>query len=149
HQIPLGALGGDYTWQAVPVPSPDEARKRVEWAQRGYYPTLQKLRIGDMSDRAMHELLDLCRANGISVALLLTPEGSAFQSWYSPEAGRCVDDYCAALSQEYGVPLVDGRDWLDDGDFADSHQVNLRGAEAFTLRLGRDVLQPLVEGKLR
>jgi hypothetical protein len=101
-----------------------------------------------MSDRAMRELLELCRGQGIAVALLLTPEGSAFQSWYSPEARRCVDDYCDALSREYGVPLIDGRDWLDDTAFADSHHVTLGGAAAFTLRLGREVLQPLIDGKL-
>jgi hypothetical protein len=148
NDIPLGALGGDYAWQAVANTTPDEVRLRTERARVGYFPTLQNLRVVDMSDRAMRELLELCRGQGIAVALLLTPEGSAFQNWYSPEARRCVDDYCDAVSREYGVPLIDGRDWLDDTAFADSHHVTLAGAEAFTQRLGREVLQPLIEGKL-
>jgi hypothetical protein len=143
---PLGPLGGDYSLKAVY--DPEECRCRTESARATFLPVLQDLHVVDLSDRALHELLDLCRRRHISVALLLTPEGKAFQSWYSPQSRDRVDCYCAALAREYGVPLVDARDWLDDADFFDSHHTTAPGAEAFTQKLGREVLQPLVEGNL-
>jgi Protein of unknown function (DUF1574) len=148
EQIHLGELGGDYSWQAEIDPTPDRVRERTESARIGYSPTLQDLHLVDLSDRAMHEMLDLCRQTGIRVALLLSPEGRAFQSWYSPEARQMVDRYCGDLSRDYGLPLIDARNWLDDSAFLDSHHVTVRGAEAFTRRLGPEALQPFVEGKL-
>lgn len=146
-QVQLERLGGDPT--TLSAPDPALVRSRTERAREGYFPPLQDLHVVDLSDRAMHDLLTLCRRRAIPVALVLTPEGSAFQSWYSPESRRRVDAYCDALSRQYDVPLIDARDWLDDIDFIDSHHVNVRGAEEFTLRLGREVLQPLAGGKLR
>jgi hypothetical protein len=46
------------------------------------------------------------------------------------------------------VPVVDARTWLDDDDFTDSHHPLQRGAEKFTRRLGRELLEPLVQGRL-
>jgi hypothetical protein len=149
EQIPLGDLGGDYCWQAVREPNPEQVRQRTAAARLGYYPPLQDLHVAGLSDRAMHDLLDLCRRHEIPVVLLLSPEGREFRSWYAPESRQRVDDYCAGLSREYGVPLIDARDWLDDGNFSDSHHVTLRGAETFTRRLGCEVLQPLVLGGSR
>src|SRR5205085_5980890 len=73
--IPLGELGGDYAWQAVREPTPQLVRQRTEVARMGYYPPLQDLQIVDLSDRAMHDLLDLCRRHEIPVVLLLSPDG--------------------------------------------------------------------------
>jgi hypothetical protein len=152
EQIPangLGRLGGDYAWMAAPKRDPIEAQRRTQATRDGYRPNLQDLRIADISGRALHETLNLCRDQHIPVVLLLSPEGKDFQSWYSPDARRLVDDYPAALAREYDVPLIDARDWLDECDFIDSHHTVLAGAKRFTLRLGTDVLQPFVEGDLR
>jgi hypothetical protein len=148
EQIPLGPLGGDFAWHAVSNADAEYVRRATQSAHDSYKPALQALRLVDLSDRATHDLLDLCRRRGIPVVLVLSPEGPLFQSWYSPEARALVDGYCAAVSREYGAPLIDARDWLDEADFLDSHHVATRGAEKFTRRLGREVLQPLVEGKL-
>jgi hypothetical protein len=145
EQPRVDRLGGD---PRPPAPDAEVTRVNTDLACVGYYPPMQDLHVTDISDRATRELLEFCRGQGIEVVLVLTPEGRTFQSWYSPESRRRVDAYCDALSRAYGVPLIDARDWLDDADFTDSHHVNARGAEAFTLRLGRDVLQPLVDGRL-
>jgi hypothetical protein len=144
-QVHLAPLGGEGS--QPPAPDAAETRRRTDLARQGYFPPLRDLHVVDLSDRATRELLDLCRRRGIAVALVLTPEGSAFRSWYAPESRRRVDAYCDALSRDYGVPLIDAREWLEDGDFTDSHHVTPRGAEVFTLRLGREVLRPLAEGR--
>jgi hypothetical protein len=82
------------------------------------------------------------------VVLVLTPEGKEFQGWYAPEARAEVDRYSAAVASEYGLPLIDARDWLSEEDFSDQHHTLRRGAERFTERLGREVLRPLVAGTL-
>jgi hypothetical protein len=148
-EVALDRLGGDSSWQAIRQLDATEARRRT-WATRAiYFPILQDFHVAAISDRATREFLDLCRQEGIHVALLLTPEGSEFQSWYPPDAWPRVMSYCAALGREYGVPVVNTRDWVSDQDFSDSHHALLPAAKTFTRRLGREVLQPLVLGELR
>ena len=128
---------------------PEEKSRQIEAAHAGYFPALQNLRISAMSDRALRELVALCRQEGIQVVLLLTPESKEFQSWYAPAARVEVDRYCADLAQRFHLPLVDARDWLDEDDFVDHHHVLVRSAQRFTTRLGKEVLQPLVLGTLQ
>ena len=79
---------------------------------------------------------------------MLSPESSEFRGWY-PEAARArIDSYCDELRRDYGVRVIDARSWVADEDFIDGHHALPRGAATFTHRLGRDVLQPLVAGKL-
>jgi hypothetical protein len=145
-QLVMGPLGGG---DGYALSDPSLLRPAVQKNRRDYYAALQDFHVRDLSDRAMHELLELCRRERIQVVLLLTPEGSEFQSWYSPEARRTLEEYCTALSRQYGVPLIDGRNWLTDDNFVDSHHVCVEGAQRFTQRLGSEVLQPLVAGTLR
>jgi hypothetical protein len=145
--IQLGPLGGDYEWQAVPVQDTRTTAFRTEVARCGYLEPLQgDFKVADISNRATHDLLDLCRHEHIQVVLLLSPEGPLFQSWYSPRNRQVIDAYCKAVSQEYAVPLIDARDWLEEGDFVDSHHVYLKGARRFTQRFSSEVLRPLVAG---
>ena len=142
-------LGGDETLQTRDLNYEAALSQYMTTeARKGYEPALQNLQIADLSDRATRDLLRFCKRRGITVVLLLTPEGSAFQSWYSAESRRRVESYCSSISNEYRVPLIDARNWLADDDFVDSHHVNARGAEKFTLRLGREVIQPLANGDL-
>jgi hypothetical protein len=148
--VVLGPLGGDYAWNAVPHPDAKQVHDRTLATQQGYVPPLQgDFKITDLSDGAMRELLQLCQRERIAVVLLLSPEGPTFQSWYCPNARRLVDDYSARLAAEHDLPLIDARNWLDEGDFVDSHHTTLEGAHRFTQRLGDDLLLPLVAGKLR
>jgi hypothetical protein len=148
--VPLGPLGGDYEWWAVSKPDAKDVEMRTFHTKAGYFPPLQEgFRIAELSDSTMRELLDLCRSEGIAVVLLLSPEGPTFRSWYCAPARKLIDEYSATLSRDYGLPLIDARDWLDEADFIDSHHTTLEGAHRFTHRLGSDVLVPLVAGKLR
>jgi hypothetical protein len=146
--FPLAPLGGP---AEIPHANagPEEVRRLTAAVRGQYFESLQRLQVHPVSDRALRELLDLCRQRQIVAVLLLTPESSEFRGWYPPAALRLVDDYCRGLSREYGVPLVGSREWLPDDMFTDGHHVTERGATEFTRRLGREVLQPLADGRLR
>jgi hypothetical protein len=144
-RFPLHSLGGA---RNLGPTDPEHTRAGTELARADYYPPLQRLEITDFSDRAIRAVLELCRHRGITVVLFLSPEGTAFRSWYPPTMLARIEEYCRDLSREFGAPLIDARDWLADDDFTDSHHVNAAGAARFTRRLNRDVLRPLVEERL-
>jgi hypothetical protein len=126
----------------------DAERERQRQFCRSQWSWLhQERQLSPESERALRALLDRCRNENIPVALVLSPEGREFQDLYSPEARAAVDHFCDELRRAYGVPVIDARNWLADGEFLDSHHVLRGGAEKFTRRLAREVLQPLVEDK--
>ena len=47
------------------------------------------------------------------------------------------------------MPVLDTRAWLADDDFIDGHHLFPRSAADFTMRLGREMLAPLVAGRPR
>lgn len=147
EQIPLDRLGGDRAWSQIVRLEPPEVQRRTAMTRAGYGPTLQNFHIEPMSDRAMHELLMLCRQERIRVVLFLSPEAREFRSWYPPWATTAVENYCQALAAEFHVPVADARCWLPDEEFSDGHHVLLCGALRFTRRLGVEVLAPLVAGR--
>jgi hypothetical protein len=55
-----------------------------------------------------------------------------------------IDRYCDTLGAEYGVRTVNAQDWLPDDCFVDGHHADPKGAEEFSSKMGREVLQPLV-----
>jgi hypothetical protein len=147
-RIVLGPLGGDGGWMLEDRVDDETRRRRTDAVRAIYLPTLHDYRIDPMTDRALREGLDLCRKEGIECALLVTPESSEYRSWYGADGMASFDRYCGELSEEYGVPVVDARRWLTDDQFCDGHHPLRPGAEAFTERLGREALRPLVEGRL-
>src|SRR5262249_50078609 len=127
--------------------SPAEYRFALDYARREVTPVLRQFRLSAVPDRALREMLDLCRRERIAPVLVLMPEGTDYQSWYPPAVRAAIDTYVTRLSREYDVPLVDARSWVADAYFADSHHLLTRGADTFTERLGREVLQPLLSGR--
>jgi uncharacterized protein DUF1574 len=149
ERVQIGPLGGDFSAHTQGIPGEATRRRNVLCARYSYRPALQSFRFADISVRAMRELMELCKEQRIPVALLLTPESREFRSWYPREVWRQIEEYAADLSRIYDVPLVDARAWLEDTDFLDGHHVHVGGAEKFTRRLGRDVLEPFINGRLR
>jgi hypothetical protein len=144
----LEPLGGCTRLVQLPL-APGEVNRRTAAVRKQYYPTLQSLAsIREHADRALRDLLERCGQSRIKVVLLLAPESSEFRSWYPPALRELVMQYCATLNREYEATVVDARDWLEDGAFCDGHHLLPDPAQAFTLRLGREVLQPLVVGRL-
>ncbi|HEV3080271.1 MAG TPA: hypothetical protein VGY66_10850 [Gemmataceae bacterium] len=119
------------------------AEARLEYPE----PLMGSFHVAAEPDRALHELLALCRRENIIPLLLIMPEGSIFQSWYLAQTKTCLQQYLARLAMEYDVPVVDARAWVPDSGFMDSHHLTLDGAAVFSARFERSVLRPLVEGR--
>ena len=145
--IHLGPLGGDDHWVMRATETADCFQRAKEAARADYYPRLQDFSIKESTTRAYGELIATCHKDGTQVVLLLTPEGTEFRSWYSADALRQIDDWCATMRRTYGVQIVDARTWVADGDFLDTHHVMCHGADVFTKRFCEEVLVPLVRGE--
>jgi hypothetical protein len=142
------ARGADPSgWVATSYQStPENRRRAVEKALEGYGWELQHYRLGNPFCPALAEILGRCRRERIAAALLLMPEGAPFRALYSADAGRQIDTFLAGLSAEHGAPIIDARDWMGDDDFFDAHHLLPEAAAAFTSRLGRQAILPLLRG---
>jgi hypothetical protein len=127
---------------------PAAVEARFPLVRARFAPLLEQFRISPAADRALRECLTLCRREGIAVALLYMPESKTFRDWYSPRARARAGRYLGRVCREYGVPLIDARDWSPDGDFSDGFHLFPSGAAAFTARLGREVLPRFLRGEL-
>jgi hypothetical protein len=110
-------------------------------------PLLEGLHPDPRSDRALRELLEECRRHGIKTALILMPEPSFTRGWYSPQTRRLVREYLTRIQQQEQVPIIDARAWQPDDEFADASHMARVGVPAFSARLGREVVQPLIEDR--
>jgi hypothetical protein len=133
-------------WLPQPVAdfSSADRLKAQEHARQEYEAKLRNFRLCSPSCRALDCLLQECRRARIPSALVLMPEATDFQYWYSPEARRQIDEYLIQLSAENDMPLIDARNWLADEDFCDFHHPLNRGALAFSERLGHEAIVPLL-----
>ncbi len=141
--IPLEELGGTTAWLDFQTNLQDVER-RTAVVRAEYYAGLQHFHIADGPDRALRELLDLCCTRKIRTTLLLTPESSIFRSWYAADTTATLRAYSQSLAREYGIQVVDAREWLADDAFIDGHHIFPTAAQAFTARLNHEVLLPLM-----
>jgi hypothetical protein len=125
-----------------------DSRRGTDRARREYALYLRDFHVSANPDRALRELLDLCRRDRIGVVLVIMPEGSEFRSWYAADTLATIAAYLNALERESGVHWVDARSWVADDDFFDSHHLVPHGAAVFTERFGREGLEhlPLPDG---
>jgi hypothetical protein len=108
---------------------------RLCLCQLQYAATLARMRPGEASRRALHDLLACCRREGIAVALLVMPESSTFRSWYSPEGWAESERLLADLRDAHGVEVIDANRWIADKEFSDGQHLRGDGATHFTTRL--------------
>jgi hypothetical protein len=102
---------------------------------RDYIPSLNHFRMGAGPRRALRDLLKCCHREHIKVVLVLMPESTEFRSWYRPECLTAMNHMLTQMHADWGVPVIDARQWLDDGDFTDGHHPEESGARLFTARL--------------
>jgi hypothetical protein len=121
---------------------------RGESIHRDMAHVLNDYRISTVADRALHDLLALCRREHIRVVMIVLPEAKVFKTWYAPGARGQVDQYLQRLSEECAVPLVDARDWSPDTDFGDPIHLLPEGARTFTERCAREVLPALLQDRI-
>ncbi len=149
-----GGLRADHGWKPMDAtgwldgPCAGAGRRHGEQIERARWgPRLEALRTSAASDRALRELLALCRDEGISVALVYMPEGSRFRELYPPAVRAAVDGYLDGLCRDFGVPLIDARLWVPDDEFTDGFHLTPGGATVFTRRFGEEALRPLLAGR--
>jgi hypothetical protein len=140
-------------WGWLDWPKARRLTDEEEWAQRHsgverfFQPKLIRLTLPESGLQALHDLLDRCRRENIRAVLLLMPEAARFRSWYAQDLLARWDGTLVQLSRQYKVPVIDARGWADDDDFADEFHLTPEGAARFTQRLGRAIVEPLLEGK--
>ena len=121
-----------------------EYRQCLELSVKSYEPAFNQYHITDMPDRAVREILGLCRRKRITAGLFLMPEASEFRTAYTADARAKIDDYLARLSKECEVPMFDATAACRDEDFADGHHLLPPGAKAFAASFRQDVLRPFL-----
>lgn len=119
--------------------APAERARRTATQHGMYAPTVRTLHVGPGADRALRDMLQLCRDHGIAPVLFLAPEGSEFRGWYDAARLKQFEAYLDNLTREYGAQLTDARGWLPDDAFTDGHHPLRRGAAAVTARLVEEV----------
>jgi hypothetical protein len=136
----------DHGWLApMEALKPDAAKCAKQLAN--YKPWVENWRAGPWTHAALTDTLDLCRARGIPVALVLMPEGSAFRALAAPDARERVRAYHAELSAAFGCSVVDAREWFPDDQFLDGHHLLRPATGPFTARLISESIAPLLQAR--
>jgi hypothetical protein len=120
--------------------TPEKRAMLLAQARMEYDPAFADYRPGGPAVMAVRDMLSQLQSRGVHARLLLTPESSEFRSWYGPGGQERITAFAAELANEFGVPLIDAREWIADADFADGHHCTPAGTAAFTDRL-REVLK--------
>jgi hypothetical protein len=136
----------EYGWEIQFKEVTAEQRDYFTRITHGQYdPALADSQLARQSARALGDLLDLCRKEGIPVALVLMPEASYFRACYAPAVNAFLHDFLTGVQQHWHVPLIDARQWIEDKYFWDGHHLLPAGAAVFTDRFERNALRPLVK----
>jgi hypothetical protein len=123
--------GFDY----LPGKSPERERMLAACGMI-YRPLFADYRISAPADRALREAVATAGETGAKVGLLYLPESSEFRSWYTPQAERLAREHLAGISRELALPVINAREWMDDGLFVDGFHLSRVGAREFTRKLG-------------
>jgi hypothetical protein len=124
--------------------SPEGRWRAREGTRLSYGPLLRPYRVGGPFADSLRRLTQRCRQERIPTALVLMPEGTFFRGLYAPDAWDRVLAFLEELGGPSALPVVNARDWAADEQFFDSHHLLPAGAAAFTERLSRQVLLPLL-----
>jgi hypothetical protein len=129
-------------WTPFPIEdvSPERRAAGVAKARQEYADRLTGWRVGAASERALIDLVNRCRADGIGVAFYLTPEGPAFRSWYAPATRAAVDEYVERVRRDL-APVFDATGGFAEDEFYDSHHLLRGGAARFSKRLADEHLK--------
>lgn len=130
---------GGWTRHLRETVAPHDYDRGLSRAREEYMPLLGGKPIAKQADRALRDLLAECQRRGITVVLLISPEGSDFRSWYSPETHHRLQEYLERVGQEYRIRCINAQDWLPDSAFSDGHHLLPSGARAFSERLGQEL----------
>ena len=126
--------------EGVKVATVEEHRRGMERVRAEYGIPLADWKVTAVADRAVRQMLEICRQEQMSAALYLMPEGTGFREMYRPEVRAALNDYLADMTQDCGVPVLDATEWSADQDFWDGHHLLADGATHFTQRFCHEFL---------
>ncbi|HWB11513.1 MAG TPA: hypothetical protein VG826_19945 [Pirellulales bacterium] len=129
-------------WLPGPWPRPQDAVRQAnaKVVRQVYAPCYRDFEISARPDRALREILALCRQKNIVAALLLMPEAEELRDEAVVAAQPEVERYVGELAREYGAEVFDASRWCDNSDFFDGQHLLPDGAVRLSERLGRRVL---------
>jgi len=120
---------------------PDAVREVNSMVVRGVYaPCYEDFAVSDLADRALREILALCREEKIVASLLLMPESEELRDEPVLAAQPALERYVGELAREYGADLFDASCWCEKSDFFDGQHLLSEAAGRLTEQLGRRVL---------
>lgn len=136
----------DSGWVNPPIQTttPELRRKAIDHAHKEYCFCLEDFHLGGPAAGALREILEFGKKEQIKVAFVLMPEGTEFRSWYTPQVWSQIKTYLDQLRAEFGVEIINAREWVADDDFSDSHHLFPSGALVFSHRLAHEVLPRLL-----
>jgi hypothetical protein len=129
-------------WVPGPWSQPSEAHRQAnaKVVRDVYAPCYKDFAVGEGPDRALRELLSLCRQEKIVAALLLMPESDELRDEVVTAAQPAIERYVSELSREYGAEVFDASRWCENADFFDGQHLLAAAAGRLSERLGRRVL---------
>lgn len=129
----------------LPEESERQFDQRVADSIREYAPAFDRFHVTEAPDRALRELLSLCRERGIAAALFLMPEEERFRAAYSIEARTELEAYLGTLQSEFCCAVLNAEKSrlvtdLAKSNFVDGHHLSARGARRFSAWFGAEIL---------
>jgi len=135
HGLTIGAKNDDLGYvNGIAIPEKNRPRAFLH-SKAEYGPCFPAPPPGGSALVAVRTLLGEIQQSGAEAILLVMPEALEMRSWYGPHHPAELAICLAALQREFGVSLIDGRDWVDDEHFVDGHHLCAKGAVQFTDRL--------------
>ncbi len=95
--------------------------------------------------RALDDIMQVTRAEGIPVAMIVMPESPRLRQAYPANAWERLWAYLQETCVHRHCPLIDARAWVPAEHFADPDHLAPAGARLFTEKLGREQLRQLLE----
>ncbi len=140
----------DFQWDSLdadgfqPVPGlpPERTAALTALARREYSGAFAGFQPGKVSERAVRELVAVCRHDAIPVAFFIPPISPVFRAAFAPGVLAASDAYLHNLGRELGVAVFPARDDLQESDFMDGHHLLQHGAEAYSRWLAETHVKP-------
>ncbi len=147
-QVHWNALD-DWGWLPVcwPRRPPAEFAQNLEIARQDTMAYMDHVRPRPHLDWTVRQLIQTCRQEDIRLVFFLMPEHSAVRNWFPPRVRTFLHRYLCGLQDEFGLEVIDTRDWVSDEGFVDFCHLLPCGARPYSARLGQEVLRPLLKGK--
>ena len=138
-------------WVPGPWPRPEDVvrQARANLVRHFYSPGYQDFAVSERPDRALREVLALCRQEKIDAALLLMPESEELRDSAVTAAQHTIGRYLAELGREHGADLFDASHWCKDAEFADGQHLLADAATRLSATLGKRVLGDWVASRSR